>query len=476
MDMRNNPPNRPVVILGFGPAAMSAIDALRAAGYAGEIIVITDSDPLPASPVLTSYYAAGAISRENCFLWSERDIEKRRLTVVPHEAISRLDVAKRAVYGKSGRTWRFSACLIATGSSPRTDNAGALAACKPLVLRTVADAEAFAAALDGPETARVLVSGTSMVALKAAETCLKRHVPVTMLGRSAHILKKAAHPLAAAHMETLIDMQGVNLKLGEKVAEARALPDGTSSVRFEGEEDAHAFTAVLLAHGMTPNIEFVDEGTLGIDRGIVVDRHMQTSAPGIFAAGDVAQAPCLTGGSRIAGLWAEARAMGAVAGKSMAAYLGCAVDDPEDRAYQGFLPANTIRVGRALFASAGHVPEDAPLETPPPDSASEASRHDTHCSPASENAPDATPSRHGASASEAAIARPAAPRTVKEEAGHQGAYTLKAYAPRADGSLALTGFNMVALADERGLFGSTADDIGEMHAEITRNALQMRTT
>ena len=428
MSMRNDPPSDPVVILGFGPAAMSAIDALRGAGYAGEIVVITDGEALPSSPVLTSYHAAGAIGRENCFLWHERDVEARDLTVVPHEAIAHLDAARRTITGGSGRTWRFSTCLIATGSTPRASSAGPLGACDPLTLRTIGDAEAFATALENAEDAHVLVSGTSMVALKAVETCLKRRAHVTMLGRSTHIRRKAAHPSAAARMERLIADQGVDLALGRKVASAQRLDGGGLSVLLEGDGLPRTFSTALVAHGMTPSIGFIAEGSLEIDRGIVVDRLMQTSVPGIFAAGDVAQAPCLTGGSGIAGLWAEARAMGAAAGASMAAYLGCPIDDPEDRAYPGFLPANTIRVGRALFASAGRIPEDAPLGN---DAESEIFLEQTEAS---------------------------------------GAYTLKAYEQRGSEPM-LVGFNMVALADERGLFSPAVDAIGRIRAEIFRNAL-----
>lgn len=428
MSMRNDPPSDPVVILGFGPAAMSAIDALRGAGYAGEIVVITDGEALPSSPVLTSYHAAGAIGRENCFLWHERDVEARDLTVVPHETIAHLDAARRTIAGGSGRTWRFSTCLIATGSTPRASSAGPLGACGPLTLRTINDAEAFATALEDAEDAHVLVSGTSMVALKAVETCLKRRAHVTMLGRSTHILRKAAHPSAAARMERLIADQGVDLALGRKVASAQRLDGGGLSVLLEGDGLPRTFSTALVAHGMTPNIGFIAEGSLEIDRGIVVDRLMQTSVPGIFAAGDVAQAPCLTGGSGIAGLWVEARAMGAAAGASMAAYLGCPIDDPEDRAYPGFLPANTIRVGRALFASAGRIPEDAPLG-------------------------------NGAES-----------EIFLEQTEASGAYTLKAYEQRGSEPM-LVGFNMVALADERGLFSPAVDAIGRIRAEIFRNAL-----
>lgn len=426
--MRNDPPSDPVVILGFGPAAMSAIDALRGAGYAGEIVIITDGEALPSSPVLTPYHAAGAIGRENCFLWHERDVEARDLTVVPHEAIAHLDAARRTITGGSGRTWRFSTCLIATGSTPRASSAGPLGACDPLTLRTINDAEAFATALENAEDAHVLVSGTSMVALKAAETCLKHRAHVTMLGRSTHILRKAAHPSAAARMERLIADRGVDLALGRKVASAQRLDGGGLSVLLEGDGLPRTFSTALVAHGMTPNIGFIAEGSLEIDRGIVVDRLMQTSVPGIFAAGDVTQAPCLTGGSGIAGLWAEARAMGAAAGASMAAYLGCPIDDPEDRAYPGFLPSNTIRVGRALFASAGRIPEDAPLGN---DAESEIFLEQTEAS---------------------------------------GAYTLKAYEQRGSEPM-LVGFNMVAFADERGLFSPAVDAIGKIRAEIFRNAL-----
>ena len=121
------------------------------------------------------------------FLWSARDVEERGLTVVPHEPVARLDVAKRTVASESGRTWRFSACLVATGSSPAS-TARAPRSLQPLTLRTVDDAEAFAAAL-GRANANVLVSGTSMVALKRRRS-LPEKARVTVLGRSEHIFEE----------------------------------------------------------------------------------------------------------------------------------------------------------------------------------------------------------------------------------------------------------------------------------------------
>ena len=113
-------------------------------------------------------------------------------------------------------------------------------------------------------------------------------------------------------MERLIADQGVDLALGRKVASAQRLDGGGLSVLLEGDGLPRTFQhRARRARYDAQHWNSSPRGSLEIDRGIVVDRLMQTSVPGIFAAGDVAQAPCLTGGSGIAGLWAEARAMDA---------------------------------------------------------------------------------------------------------------------------------------------------------------------
>lgn len=463
----------PVIILGLGPAAVSAIDALRDAGYAGDILAITAGEELPASPVLTSYYAAGRVSRKHCFLWDSADLAQRGVGVVAHERICRLDPAHRTVEGESGRTWRYSQCLIATGASPRLASAEALthvAHGTPLALRTLSDAEAFARALEcprnarnpqeGDHTTRVLVSGTSMVALKAAEACLERGASVTLLGRSPRILRKTAHPLAAVRMEHLLEEQGIRLVLGcgddapsggpggEPASKATASTQVNAQSRPNKADNApekpdplrdESFDAVLVAHGVEPNLGFLEESDVQVDQGIVVDDLMRTNAPRVFAAGDVAQATCLLGGSGIAGIWTAAREQGRIAGLSMAAALGCRVPPEHERTYAGYVPANTIHVGRALFASAGTV-----------------AKGDT---------------------------------VAIQETERDGVYLLKAYATRGEregeartlnattqergrpDDHVLVGFNMVARANDQGLFGTLADNIGRLRAEIVRNLL-----
>ena len=225
-------------------------------------------------------------------------------------------------------------------------------------------------------------------------------------------------------MEALLEDQEIELLLGETAEKARVLEDGSTSVSFSHREEPRIFDAVLVAHGMSPNIDFIENASIHADRGIVVDAFMRTSAPHVYAAGDVATVPCLLGGSKVAGLWLAARQQGKVAGANMARELrdksgawmlgdSAPVDGME---YHGFLPANTI-------AAAGMIPS---AEDP----------------------------------------------FAIEEIETESEYLMKSYLVLQDGRALLCGFNLVAKADMTGLFGKLTDSIGRMQAEIARNALQ----
>lgn len=419
-----------VVILGFGPAAASAVEALRSQGCDANVDIITAGPDSCESPVLTSYNAAGIVTREQGSIYAPV-LDDANARIFSNEEIAFIDTEGQTVKAVSGREWSYSVCLIATGASPVLSGESPLFGCNPLTLRTFEDAECLSAVLAARPHADVLISGTSMVALKAAEACVRRDGRPTVLGRSPHILKGSAHPRAASRMETMLEEQGIELLLGETAEKACVLEDGSVTVSFSHQEKPRVFDAVLVAHGMSPNVGFVENTNMHVDRGIVVDAFMRTSAPHVYAAGDVATAPCLLGGSKVAGLWLAARQQGKVAGVNMAKELcgegrACISDASAfvgGTEYHGFLPANTIKVGDALFAAAGMIPS---AEDP----------------------------------------------FAIEEIEAENEYLLKSYLVQQDGRALLCGFNLVAKAGMAGLFGKLTDSIGRMQAEIAHNALQ----
>lgn len=339
-----------VAIIGYGTAAVNAIIALRTSGYQDKIMVFSNTETLPYSPVMTSHYAAGTTPYEGMFPWSAEELACLNAEVVAGAAVTALDATARTLVA-GGQEYGFDACLVASGASPVMGGVSMPEGMAPLALRTVEDAEALHAALTSDDCDRVLVSGTSMVALKAVDACLARGKEVTLLGRSEHVMRRSAADETAAAFEAALVEKGVDLRLSQRIEETEAV-DGQVRVTFSNGDVAD-YSQVLLAHGVKPNLDFVSGIMRGEDGGLLVDGFMRTSAEGVYAAGDVAEVLNVTSGAtHIAGLWKEACLQGACAGRAMAAAL--AGQEPTD-AYAGYLPNNCVTVGGLVMLSAGTV-------------------------------------------------------------------------------------------------------------------------
>ena len=343
-----------VAIIGYGTAGVNALIALRNAGYEGAIRVFSTTDTLPYSPILTSYYAGGRKTFEECLPWSEEEMAQLGAEVMRNCPVEELDPAAHLIRTAQG-DFSYAKCLIATGATPQTFGFPGVEGepgYQPFVLRTMEDAERLRRALENPACTRVLVSGASMVALKMLEACMDQGKQVVLVGMMPHVLDNNALPEAAEHFERGLRAQGVELRLGQTVAHVRRTQEGRLEVTFStGETDV--FDDIAVAHGMRSNMEFIKQGTLAIDRALVVDEFMRTSDPDVYAAGDVAQGlELISGDKQIVGIWKNAAVQGACAGWAIAAEMAGREPAPE-RAFTGAIATNTIDVGGTLFISAG---------------------------------------------------------------------------------------------------------------------------
>ena len=345
-----------VAIIGFGTAGVNAAIGLRNAGFDGEIRAFSDAGEVPYSPILTSYYAGGEKTREECFPWSAEELADLGVEVVC-EAVAELDPAAHAVRTATGE-FAYDKCIIATGSTPTTAGfpeveGGDYA---PLVLRSMEDAERLRAALENPACERVLVSGASMVALKTLEACLNRGKQVVLVGMMPHVLDMNALPEAAERFERGLRAKGVELRLGQTIKAVCRVGDGRGKLEVtfsNGEVDV--FDDISVSHGMRSNLGFVKPGTLEMDRALIVDGFMRTSDPDVYAAGDVAAATeLISGEKRVVGIWKNAALQGACAGAVIAAELA-GEEPPASCAFPGSISTNTIAVDGTLFISAGTI-------------------------------------------------------------------------------------------------------------------------
>lgn len=342
-----------VAIIGYGTAGVNAAIGLRNAGYSGEVRVFSDTGTLPYSPILTSYYAGGQKTYEECFPWSAEELAELDLTLV-EEAVTELDPATHTIRTATGE-YAYDKCVIATGATPTCAGFPAVEGgdYEPYVLRSMADAERLREMLMDPARERVLVSGASMVALKTLEACLNRGKRVTLVGMMPHVLDMNALPEAAERFERGLREKGVELRLGQTIKAVKRV-DGKLEVTFSnGELDS--FDEISVSHGMRCNLDFLKPGALEGDRALVVDEFMRTSDPDVYAAGDVAQATeLISGEKRVVGIWKNAALQGACAGAAIAAELA-GEEPPADCALRGSISTNTIAVNGTLFISAGTI-------------------------------------------------------------------------------------------------------------------------
>ena len=218
---------------------------------------------------------------------------------------------------------------------------------------------AQAAAAGRPPHGTVL--GASFAGVKVAEVLRAVGMEVCIVEKEACVLPLAAHPDCACSIQQHLNDQGYELRLGVSLAGVERA-DGRLVARFGGapdEGDAASVRAletdmVVVCTGSRPSIGFVARDEVAADVGLIVDEHMQTSAHGLYAAGDVAQAPNpLSGAHEVVALWPNARRQGRVAGLNMAGVHA---------EYPGNLPYNITHVGDLLFASAGTMREPEALD------------------------------------------------------------------------------------------------------------------
>jgi len=348
-----------VAVIGYGTAGVNAVIGLRNAGYDGEVRVFSDLDTLPYSPILTSYYAGGEKEYAECFPWSAEELDELNVTLVK-EPVTGLDTAAHLIRTAAGE-YAYDKCVIATGATPTCVGFPPVedGDYEPLVLRSMKDAERLRSVLLDPSCERVLVSGASMVALKTLEACLNRGKRVTLVGMMPHVLDMNALPQAAERFERGLREKGVELRLGQTIKGVKRLNDaegeraGLEVTFSNGEVDT--FDEISVSHGMRCNLDFLEPGELAGNRALEVDEFMRTSAPDVYAAGDVAQGTeLISGQKRVVGIWKNAALQGACAGAAIAAELA-GEQPPAECALCGSISTNTIAVNGTLFISAGTI-------------------------------------------------------------------------------------------------------------------------
>jgi len=300
-----------VLILGAGGAGNSAAEALRREGFAGRLTLVDpDRDAPYDRPNLSKDYLAGTASEDWIPLHPRSYYTELGIELLTGCSAKAIDAKAKRVWLDDGAVRDFDRLLIATGATPVTLEIPTVGGARVHYLRTLADSRSIIAAAEGSRCAVVL--GTSFIGLEVAAALRSRGLEVHAVGLEAPPLGRVFGRELGEFIQRLHEQHGVVFHLGRP---ARGV--GPRGVNLDDGTLVRA-DLVVAGVGVRPNVDLAVTAGIATDNGILVDDRLQTSAPDVFAAGDVARWIDPRTGDRVrVEHWVVAQRMGQAAARNM---------------------------------------------------------------------------------------------------------------------------------------------------------------
>ncbi len=306
-----------LVVIGSGAAGISAATGYRDAGGTGSVTVLTADVDLPYErPPLSKDFLQGRSAAADTLLNEDGFYAGKGIELRLGDAVTKLDIAARTVATASGTVVTFTSCVMATGSTPTRLPVPGADLPSVYLLRSLTDARALRAAAESARTA--VVVGSGFIGCEAAASLARRGLAVTMLSPESLPQVNRLGDDVGRRLASWLRSETVALRLGESLAEITTT-DAGATVHTDVGQKIQA-DLVVIAGGVTPNVALAVAAGLEIGEGRVqVDERMQTSAAGIYAAGDIAYAYNSSAGRHLSvEHWGDAVTMGEIAGRNAA--------------------------------------------------------------------------------------------------------------------------------------------------------------
>jgi NADPH-dependent 2,4-dienoyl-CoA reductase/sulfur reductase-like enzyme len=285
-------PPESVVIVGGGAAGNMAAGTLREEGYQGRIVLVSADQSSPYDrPNLSKDYLAGSAPADWLPLHEPQFYDERAIDLVLGAHVTALDAPRREIALQDGRRIGGEAMLLATGADPVRLNLPGGALPHVQYLRTLADCNAIIARLEGVQT--VVVVGASFIGLEVAAALITRGLDVHVVAPEVVPMARILGAELGDFIQRLHEEHGAHFHLQQTVDRI----DG-GSVTLQDRTQIQA-DLVILGVGVRPSLALATDAGLAIERGVLVNEYLETSAPGIWAAGDIARWPDAYSGQHI---------------------------------------------------------------------------------------------------------------------------------------------------------------------------------
>ncbi len=335
------------VIIGNSAAAVGAVEGIRQADRSGRITVISDEPYHTYSRPLISYWLAGKVSEDKMVYRDGGFYEANGVTPILGVKAEKLDLKKKKVMLADGTTVPYHKLLIATGGKPIVppmaglDKEGVYSFLKFDHVKEIAGAVSAG-------RRKAVVIGAGLIGLKAAEALVKLGVEVTVVELANRVLPAILDEQAGAMVRQYLEKSGMKFELNNTVDKVQGKSKVTGAVLRNGT--GIPCDMLVVAIGVQPNTDLARDAGICVNRGIIVNEKMETSEPGVYAAGDASEGYDLVyGTNRVLPLLPNAYLQGEVAGRNMAG---------AGTSFAGGLAMNAIGFGDLPMLTAGIIRPD----------------------------------------------------------------------------------------------------------------------
>jgi len=313
------------LIVGGGIAGVSAAEAIHQVDPSADITLISDEPDLPYFRMSLTRYLAGEIGRDKLGLHKSEWYLENHINIVVGTHVNNIDAEAKQVTLDNERVFEYEKLVLANGASPFMPPITGRELPGVMTLRSLEDANKIIRIFDHP--ANVVCIGGGLLGLEIAGAIARHGLKVTVLEALDWLLPRQLGQEAASLLREKIEAMGIAVIVPAKTT--ALVGDGkVEGVELIGAEFGEAGAClpaelVLVSAGVRPNLDLAKMAGVDVNRGVLVNEHMQTSNPDIYAAGDVSEFHGIS-----YGLWIPAKRQGEVAGRHAAGEQADFIEEP----------------------------------------------------------------------------------------------------------------------------------------------------
>lgn len=306
------------LIIGNSAGGIGAVEAIREIDKDGTIAIISDEKHHVYGRPLISYYLANEIAYDKIFYRPIDFYKKKSIDTILGKKVTKINFDDNSVILDDGESIGFEKLLIATGGEPFVPPIKGLDDYGFFNFITLDDSIKIRDILASREIDTAVVLGGGLIGLKAAEALTERGIKVKVIELADRVLSPVLDEQSSAIIQRVVEEKGVEVNTKCTIAEVVGKNGSISGVVLNNGRKIDC-SLLIVAIGVRPRIELAKNTPIQLNRGIVVNKQMETNIPGIYSCGDCAEVYDFIGDNfRLTPLWPTAYVGGRVAGFNMA--------------------------------------------------------------------------------------------------------------------------------------------------------------